>query len=184
MCIRDRVDYEDHGGQALHLADATERSLQALHLLDQLGGLLLSQALEVAVCLTRFELVKEGDALLDGDEVGEHAAEPAAVDVRLTSASRLLDDRLLSLLLGPDEQDAITPRNGLTSSREGQVQPLDGLGEVDDVDPVALREDERAHLGIPATGLMAEVDPGLQQLSHRNGGHGDGPPVSVVPPRA
>ena len=52
-----------------------------------------------------------------------------------------------------------------TSSR------CDGLGEVDDVDPVALREDERAHLGIPAAGLVAEVNAGLEQLPHGDGGH-------------
>ena len=52
-----------------------------------------------------------------------------------------------------------------TSSR------CDGLGEVDDVDPVALREDERAHLGIPAARLVAEVDAGLEQLPHGDGGH-------------
>src|SRR5205807_10326695 len=34
----------------------------------------------------------------------------------------------------------------------------------DDVDPVALAVDEAAHLGIPASRLVAEVDPGLQQL--------------------
>ena len=41
------------------------------------------------------------------------------------------------------------------------------------MDPVALREDERAHLGIPAACLVAEVDSGLEQLPHRNGRHGE-----------
>ena len=40
------------------------------------------------------------------------------------------------------------------------------------MDPVALREDERAHLGVPAARLVAEVDAGLQQLPHRDGRHG------------
>jgi hypothetical protein len=47
-----------------------------------------------------------------------------------------------------------------------------GLGEVDDVDPIALGEDEGAHLGIPAPSLMSEVDTGLKELAHRSGRHG------------
>jgi hypothetical protein len=132
---------------------------------------LLGQALEVAACLARLELIEQRDALLDGDEVGEHAAEPAAVDVRLAGAGRFLGDRLLGLLLGADEEHAVAAGDGLAGGVEGEVQPLDGLGKVDDVDPVALREDERLHLGIPATGLVAEMDPGLQELPHRNGRH-------------
>ena len=39
-----------------------------------------------------------------------------------------------------------------------------GLLQVDDVDPVSLAEDVAAHLRVPATGLMAEMDSGLEQL--------------------
>src|SRR5439155_26977008 len=73
--------------------------------------------------------------------------------------------------------------DGLADGVEREVQPLDCLGEVDDVDPVALREYERAHLGIPAAGLVAEMDPGLEQLPHRNGRHGRTPPVWFEPPQ-
>ena len=36
--------------------------------------------------------------------------------------------------------------------------------EIDDVDPVALTEDETLHLGIPTTGLMSEMDAGFQKF--------------------
>src|SRR5918994_1610365 len=36
--------------------------------------------------------------------------------------------------------------------------------QVDDVDAATLTVDEPAHLGVPATRLVAEVHPGLQQL--------------------
>ena len=90
----------------------------------------------------------------------------------MAGAGRLLGDRLLGLLLGADEQHLLAPGDRLADGLEGEVQALDGLGEIDDVDPVALREDERAHLGIPAARLVAEVDSGLEQLPHRNGRHG------------
>ena len=177
------VDDEDRAGQALHLAHAADGALELDHLLGQLRGFLLGHALEVAGLLARLELLEEADALLDGREVREHAAEPALLDVGHVGARRLGDDRLLGLLLGPDEQDLVAAGDGLADGLEGDVQALDGLGEIDDVDPVALREDERAHLGVPAAGLVAEVDSGFEQLPHRNGRHGVRPPVRFVPPR-
>jgi hypothetical protein len=42
----------------------------------------------------------------------------------------------------------------------------DGLLEVDDVDLVAMAEDERGHLRVPEAGLVAEVDAGFQHLAH------------------
>ena len=77
-----RVDDEDGAGQALHLAHAAERALELGHLLGQLRGFLLGHPLEVAGLLARLELLEQADPLLDRDEVGEHAAEPALVDVR------------------------------------------------------------------------------------------------------
>jgi hypothetical protein len=121
--------------------------------------------------LARLELVEERDALLDRNEVGEHAAEPAAVDVWLTGPRGFLRDRLLGLLLRADEEHAIATSDGLAGGVDSEIEPSFRLSEVDDVDPVALREDERAHLGIPATGLVAKMDTGLQKLSHRNGRH-------------
>ena len=46
------------------------------------------------------------------------------------------------------------------------------LLEVDDVDAAALAEDEALHLRVPAARLVAEVNPGLQQLLHGDDCHG------------
>ncbi len=167
-----RVDDEDHARQALHLAHAAERALELDQLLVELGRFLLGHALEVAVLLARLELLHETDALLDGHEVGQHAAQPALVDVGHVGPRGLGGDGLLGLLLGAHEQDLLAAGDRLADGLEGDVQALHGLGQVDDVDPVALGEDERAHLGIPAASLMTEVDSGLKQLPHRDGRHG------------
>ena len=45
----------------------------------------------------------------------------------------------------------------------GVLEELDGLVEVDDVDAVALGENVRLHLRVPALGLVPEVDAGLQE---------------------
>src|SRR5262249_44046378 len=54
----------------------------------------------------------------------------------------------------------------------GLLEQLERLLQIDDVDAAALREDEAAHLGIPAARLVAEMDAGLQQLPHRDDRHG------------
>src|SRR6185295_16725086 len=51
------------------------------------------------------------------------------------------------------------------------LEQLERLLEVDDVDAAALGEDEAPHLRIPAAGLVAEMDSGLQELTHADDRH-------------
>jgi hypothetical protein len=53
----------------------------------------------------------------------------------------------------------------------GLLDQRQRLLQIDDVDAAPLREDEAAHLGIPSARLVAEVNPGLQKLSHGDDGH-------------
>ena len=53
----------------------------------------------------------------------------------------------------------------------GGLDPGQGLTQVDEIDPVALAQNEALHLRVPSARLVAEVDPGFQQLSHGNDGH-------------
>ena len=57
----------------------------------------------------------------------------------------------------------------------GFLEQRRSLLEVDDVDPATLVEDEPAHLRVPAAGLVAKVDSGLQKLSHGDDSHGTSP---------
>jgi len=106
------------------------------------------------------------------------------VDVGLLSTGGLVADGLLGLLLGTDEQNVVTVGYGLGHEVEGLTEQLGRLGQVDDVDAVALREDEWLHLGVPAASLVAEVDTCLKQLAHGNLGHGAWTSCTVLPPRA
>ena len=49
---------------------------------------------------------------------------------------------------------------------DGVVQPCDCLLQVDDVDPVALSEDELLHLRVPAARLMSKMHAGFEELFH------------------
>jgi hypothetical protein len=108
--------------------------------------------------------VEAPDPLRDGLEVGQQAAEPALVHVRHAAAVRGLLDRVPGLLLGADEQHGAAAAGELPGELLRIAQEPLGLLQVDDVYAAALAEDEAAHLGVPAARLVAEVDPGLQQL--------------------
>ena len=112
------------------------------------------------------ELLEALQAAVHGLEVGEHAAQPALVHVGHADAGRLLGDGLLGLLLGADEQDRAAVGDGLLDELVGAVDVGQRLLQVDDVDAVALGEDEALHLRVPATGLVPEVHAALEQLLH------------------
>ena len=88
----------------------------------------------------------------------------------------LLRDGVLRLLLRADEEDRAAALGDVARrSRSASSSSSERLLEVDDVDAAALGEDEALHLRVPAAGLVAEVDSGLQQLLHGDDCHGIGP---------
>jgi small subunit ribosomal protein S2 len=174
------VDDPDSAGNALHVTDTTEGLLElgVLALEDQellLGETGTGHIREVDLA----ELLHPLKALVDGLEVGQHAAEPALVHVGHAHAGGLLGNGLLGLLLRTDEEDAAAVGNRLLDELEGAVDVVQRLQEVNDVDAVALREDEALHLRVPTTGLVTEVDAALKQLPHRDDGHGRAPRCSA-----
>ncbi len=159
-----QVDHEDGVGDALHVLDAAEVGPELLEVClrgDPLAG---RQQLQLALGVVALEVVQAPDPQRDGLEVGQQPAEPAVVDVGHAGGLSDLLDHVPGLLLGADEQDRPAAAGDLVRELPGALQQLLGLQEVDDVDAVALAEDEAAHLGVPAARLVAEVNAGLQQL--------------------
>ena len=91
------------------------------------------------------------------------------VDVRHAAALRLLGDDFTRLALGADEQDRAAVLRELAHVFHRVVVHRQRLLEIDDVDLVALAEDVVGHLRIPVAGLVAEMDAGLQHLTHGYG---------------
>src|SRR5262249_21041914 len=116
------------------------------------------------------ELFQTLHRFLDGDPVGEQSAQPALVDVEHAALLRLFGDCVLRLTLSAhEEHDAAVSRQILHKLRR-LLEHLQRLLQIDDVDTVALSEDEFLHLGIPALGLMPEVDARFEQLLHGDSG--------------
>ena len=70
----------------------------------------------------------------------------------------------LELLLGADEEDALALQDHAAEQLLGLLDLAEGLLEIDDVDARPLGEDEPAHLRVPAAGLVAEMNAGLEQV--------------------
>ena len=87
----------------------------------------------------------------------------------------------LRLLLGADEENGLPVGARVAHRVEGNLQVLRALGEVEDVDPVALRVDKRRHLGIPSACLVPEVGSDLEKVAHGYWCHSS--PYTVIPPR-
>ena len=106
---------DPHGrGDPAHGADAAQGALELVALALEDEQLLLREAgAGHVVEVELLELLEAGEPLGDRLEVGEHATEPAVVDVRHPDPGRLLGDRLLRLALGADEQDGAAVGDGL-----------------------------------------------------------------------
>ncbi len=75
---------------------------------------------------------------------------------------------LRSCSLRADEEHPLALEHHLPDRLLGPVEPVQSLPEVDDVDAVALREDEPLHLRIPTASLVSEVDTCLEQFVQFN----------------
>jgi hypothetical protein len=160
--------------------DSARPAYQLGHLAGQHELLLLGGHALPAGLLACLELLEPLQPLEHGLEVGQHAAEPTLVDVGHADAGRLLGDRLLGLLLGPDEEHRAAVGDGLLDELVRLVDVGQGLVQVDDVEPVALGQDEALHLRVPSTGLVPEVDARLEHFLHGDDGHAGRPPCMFV----
>src|SRR5207247_8720368 len=83
------------------------------------------------------------------------------------AALRVRADDVAGLALRADKEKRAAVGGELARELERLLVHRQGLLEVDDVNLVAVAEDERRHLRIPVPGLMSEMDPGFQHLTHR-----------------
>ena len=163
------VHDEHRGGGADHVADTAKLLLQLILLALQQQQFLLGQTGAVHVGEVHLlKFLQTAHTLGDGLEVGQHAAEPTLGHVGHVHARGLGLHGFLGLLLGADEQHGAVVGDGGLDEVIGLVDQLQRLEQVDDVDAVALHQDVLLHLGVPTTGLVTEVDAGLEHFAHRD----------------
>ena len=77
-----------------------------------------------------------------------------------------------SLFLSSDEQKALAASGSGACPFVGVVHADSGLHEVNDVNSVARAVDVARHLGVPATGLVAEMGTSFHHLGESDDSHG------------
>src|SRR5581483_4125665 len=163
------VNDEDRVREAGHVFDPRQVRLQVLALPLQLDHFLLGQQLVAAVGGHVVEFFEPLHRFLHGHPVGEQAAEPAVVHVKHAGAPRLFGNRVLRLALGAHEEQDLALGRQVLHELGGFLEHLQRLLQVNDVNTVALSEDVLLHLGIPALGLVPEVDARFEQFLHGDG---------------
>src|SRR5574343_1150856 len=163
------IDDEDGVRQASHILDAADGLLQLFQFATEGQRFLLRHLFQFTGFDGQLHVLQALDRGLDGLEVGQHAAQPALVNVRRTGAGCLFGDDFAGLTLGADEEDIAAIAGQLLDEIHRLVVLDQGLFEVNDVNLVAGAEDVRGHLGGPETGLVTEVDTGFQHFAHGNG---------------
>src|ERR1700682_2550926 len=132
--VEAHVDHEERVRDAAHVLDAAQRALELLLLAREVELLLLGEALDRVVGGHLVHLLQALDGSLDRLEVGEHAAQPAIVDIRGAGALRLFLHDFTGLALGADEEDLALVRGELAHVLERVLVHRKRLLEIDDVD--------------------------------------------------
>src|SRR5579872_2022434 len=137
-----------------------------LALAFELNDFLLRQQLVAAIRGHLIELLQPLDRLLHRHPIGEQAAQPALVNVKSAALGRLFGDRILRLTFGSHEQHNLAVGRQILHKLRRLLEHLQRLLQIDDVNSIALSENEFLHLGIPALRLMPEVNTRFEQLLH------------------
>src|SRR5690606_29508072 len=150
-------------------------------------ALLLRVEVERPLLLAALQFAQPADLLLDRGEVRQHPAEPALRHIERVRPLGLALDDWTKLALRADEQHAVSARDHVPHQRLRQLDLTRSLLEIDDVDAVALREDELPHLRVPTARLVAEVYAGLEEVLNLGCRHPAPfglflPPPSSTPP--
>src|SRR6185369_342919 len=134
--------HEERPGKPSHLLDALQVAAQLFPFPLEEKLFLLGVVLELTIRSALLQLPQPAQLLLDGLEVGEHAAQPALGHVVRAALLRLDLHDSLELLLGADEEDSLALEHHALQELLGLNDLAERLLEIDDVDARALGKDE------------------------------------------
>src|SRR5690606_14980198 len=109
-------------------------------------------------------------------------------DIVLPATFGAFGDFFLCLALGADEQHAPAIGNDIAQGLQRIAEHRRGLLQVENMNAVAYAEAVLAHLGVPAAGVVSEVNARFEQLAHGESRHSHGyglllyPVISSGPP--
>ncbi len=100
-----RVDDDESVGELRHFENAFEVAAQFGGFATEGREFLFAHLFVVGRGLDLLDIFQTADAFADGREIGQGAAEPALVDVKLSASHGRFLDRFLRLLFAADEKN-------------------------------------------------------------------------------
>ena len=161
-----RVNDEESLGLFLHVGDTAHEFFKLFDFKVKLDNFFLRKKSKSSVAFHNLELSKSLDSLLNRVEVCEHTAEPTCVNIRHTAADCFFTNGIHSLLLCAYEEDFAAVFGNLTNERIRFFELSDCLLKIDDINTVSFGKNILAHLRVPSSCLMAEVNTGFKKLFH------------------
>ena len=116
--------------------------------------------------LDLLDIFQSANALADGGEIRQGAAEPALINVELAASQRRFLDRFLRLFFAPYKQDLPTAAHNLLKKLRRTLELSHCFVQINDINLIALLKDERLHLRVPTLGLVSEMDTRLEKFRH------------------
>ncbi len=165
------VNDEQGVWQTFHVLDSAQALLQFFFFAGQLQNFFFDQVAETIIFAHLFQRFEAFDGSLDGAEVSQHATQPAMRNVRHAALACCFFNGLACCALGANEHDGAATGRDLADDVHGVIQHGQGFFQVDDVDLATGSENVGSHLGIPVTGLVAEVHACFKHFAHGNVWH-------------
>src|SRR5215469_10093056 len=162
VLLADRVDHHQGVGQLRHLDYPVQVTPELRGLAIERRQFLLSHFLVFRRFLDLFDVFQSPDALANSGEVSQRPAEPPLIHVKLTTSQCRLFYRFLRLLLTTDKQNFTAATRDFLQKFRSPPKLQDGLIQIDNVNLVALFEDERLHLRIPTLRLVSKMNTSFQ----------------------
>src|SRR5438876_320111 len=160
------IDHHQSVWQLRHLDYPVEVAPELCRLAIKRSQFLFSHFLVFRRLFDLFDVFQSPDALANSREVGQRAAEPALIYIKLAASHCGLFYRFLRLLLTTDKQNFAAATRDFLEKFRGPPKLQDGLIQIDDINLVALFEDERLHLRIPTLRLVSKMNASFQQFRY------------------
>ncbi len=112
------------------------------------------------------DVFQASDTLANRGEICQRATEPALVHIKLSAGDGRLFHRFLRLLFAADKKNFPATSRYFLQKFRCAMQLAHRLIKINDVDLIALLENEWLHFRVPPLRLMAKVDTSFKQFRH------------------
>ena len=162
------VEHKNRIGRSSQVANAVQVALKLRQFPGDEQGLLFGHHVELARTAHPLEFFHLAHALGDRLEVGQETSQPTLVHIGHSHPLGVTLHAVLGLLLGSHKQHLAALGHQIANIGVGRFDMGERLGQIDDVNTVALAENKPLHFRIPTAGLVSEVDSSIEQLTHRH----------------